>query len=1053
MAFNIEKWKEELTDSFSGWRARMSAAGVKSAYYFIAASAFLPIAQAFQNGQLEPLLFVPVASGIGANLLANIVQHWRDEATAAVQLQEAVKSDPELQPRLDSLLQQLDAISLAEKSLSQADRAWFAETLQKELAQLKSGISYTATLAGSGAIAQGIGAKAVGAGGILVEGSVKGDVIASGGTKIIQPDPRELEKEKNTIARQKYLQKLRRHCQALPLAALGGEESLNDISLDDVYIDLNTTLKTGKDGIEKLRRNRKISDLNLAEQALTAAMEIGSERPDREELVPVTLLDVAEIYSRIVILGNPGAGKSTFVKKLLAWQAAAILGECAHPVGCSADLIPILVILRDLSPRLRHLNLDALPAEQKTRRLAEVVYEQIKEDLRHLNAVEFWPVLEIAFDQGQVLLVFDGLDEVPQGLRQLVRQAVGALIQLHDPRHIIITSRLRSYTGSALFDKFQPFTIAPFEQEQIEKFGRAWYAAQHEIRTEQAEKRAKDLAQAATTPSLMEIASNPMMLTSIAIIHQKDIGLPNERVKLYHLVVDVLIRRWQKYKTGEDGLSPSPELVGFLKDDLHLRATLERLAYEAHRAGLAEKEAADLPRSLALTLLEQADYLGTAGLASEFLDYVDQRAGLLVGRGGDLERPTTYSFPHRTFQEYLAGCYLVGWRERGREVYKHAGEGDFWSLAALLGAEELFYNRRAQDSLLDLAYYLCPPKAHSSEQALRALLWSGEMACLFGKELIERDTGSPDGGQEYLIRLLPRLLGILESSLRPIERAEAGRVLAKLGDPRLDVLTCEQMTFCHVPAGDFLMGDKKEKTPMHQEYWMGKTPVTNAQFAQFVAARGYQNPDYWAEAIKEKYWSKDGFKGRYDNTPRTAPGDHGEPFNLPNHPVVGVTWYEARAFTRWLSEQLALGRVEGWSANQEEFSLREKIEAGGLRVDLPTEAEWEKAARGTDGRKYPWGENADPNRANYGEIGIGATSAVGCFPGGESPYGILDASGNVWQWTSSLYDKSSYALRGGSFLSSEDDVRCAFRYWDFPVNRLVSFGFRVMVSPLLLSHL
>ena len=109
-----------------------------------------------------------------------------------------------------------------------------------------------------------------------------------------------------------------------------------------------------------------------------------------------------------------------------------------------------------------------------------------------------------------------------------------------------------------------------------------------------------------------------------------------------------------------------------------------------------------------LTLLEGQEYLGDLNLADEFLDYVDQRAGLLVGKGGELDHPTSYSFPHRTIQEYLAGCYLIVKREPVREYYRHAAEGDFWSLAALMGAEEIFYNRRNTKTLLDLAYDLCP---------------------------------------------------------------------------------------------------------------------------------------------------------------------------------------------------------------------------------------------------------------------------------------------------------------------------------------------------------
>ena len=364
-------------------------------------------------------------------------------------------------------------------------------------------------------------------------------------------------------------------------------------------------------------------------------------------------------------------------------------------------------------PRLNTLDLKNLPADRAQATLAAIVRDQVLEDLARLEAADCAGSLRDALTDGRCLLVLDGLDEVPQALRKLVRLTVAAVIGQYAPQRLIVTCRVRSYVGDAVLTGFREHTLAPFDDERIKRFVQAWYNAQKRwgrLDAGQAQERTADLTSAALAPDLRELATNPMMLTTMAIIHQKEIGLPRERVRLYNLAVDVLLRRWQKRKTGEQAMAPSPALGDFLKDDLRLRATLERLAYDAHSRGLRQGEAAELTRGRALELLEEPAYLASAGLADEFLDYVDQRAGLLVGRGGDLGRPTTYAFPHRTFQEYLAGCYLVGGRDASamaRAYFSHADQAD-WRLAALLGAEELYYNRRGQYSLLDLAYRLCP---------------------------------------------------------------------------------------------------------------------------------------------------------------------------------------------------------------------------------------------------------------------------------------------------------------------------------------------------------
>ncbi|MCL4831423.1 MAG: SUMF1/EgtB/PvdO family nonheme iron enzyme [Caldilineaceae bacterium] len=197
-----------------------------------------------------------------------------------------------------------------------------------------------------------------------------------------------------------------------------------------------------------------------------------------------------------------------------------------------------------------------------------------------------------------------------------------------------------------------------------------------------------------------------------------------------------------------------------------------------------------------------------------------------------------------------------------------------------------------------------------------------------------------------------------------------------------------------IPAGEFLYGDSKEKRRL-DEFLIAKTPVTNEQYSAFVDATQHTPPQHWEG-------------GRI-------------PKGKEQHPVVNVSWDDATAFCRW---------------------------AG---VRLPSEQEWEKAARGTDGRTYPWGEEApDGKRCNFGKgYDIKNLAAVGQYPAGASSYGLLDMAGNVWEWCADWYDseRKGRVLRGGSFSYNATNVRCADRYGLYPGYRNVIIGFRVVLPP------
>lgn len=198
-----------------------------------------------------------------------------------------------------------------------------------------------------------------------------------------------------------------------------------------------------------------------------------------------------------------------------------------------------------------------------------------------------------------------------------------------------------------------------------------------------------------------------------------------------------------------------------------------------------------------------------------------------------------------------------------------------------------------------------------------------------------------------------------------------------------------------------------------------------------------------------------------------APGSPDCLKGVANHPVANVSWHEALAYGRWLTGQLR-------ASDETPEPLATLLRTGGdsrrpWQVTLPSEAEWERAARGVDGRIYPWGNDPDSNRANYFDTGIGLTSAVGCFSAGTSPYGVEELSGNVWEWTRSLWgkdfgypyrpsvsrenldapDDARRVVRGGSFNFYRRNVRAAFRDRNAPDDRSSDLGFRVVVSPFL----
>jgi len=284
--------------------------------------------------------------------------------------------------------------------------------------------------------------------------------------------------------------------------------------------------------------------------------------------------------------------------------------------------------------------------------------------------------------------------------------------------------------------------------------------------------------------------------------------------------------------------------------------------------------------------------------------------------------------------------------------------------------------------------------------------------------------------------------------LSTARQRRAVAALSKMACPEasaaLDRWTPQGMVL--IPAGPFIMGsiERDNERPVHQvwldAFWMARYPVTNAEYAEFIAAGGYKSREYWTEA---------GWKWREGET---EPREWDEHKSKRGHPVRHLTWYESVAYARWRGAM------------------------------LPSEAQWEKAARGglqipnpqspisstrlvdnpNPERRYPWGNDFDKNKCNTDESGIRDTTPVGRYsPQGDSPYGVADMAGNVWEWTRSVCEvyphdpengrdhiKSGVGrvLRGGSWYRNQWYARCTLRYGVYPDARYHYLGFRVAVS-------
>jgi len=223
------------------------------------------------------------------------------------------------------------------------------------------------------------------------------------------------------------------------------------------------------------------------------------------------------------------------------------------------------------------------------------------------------------------------------------------------------------------------------------------------------------------------------------------------------------------------------------------------------------------------------------------------------------------------------------------------------------------------------------------------------------------------------------------------------------------------MRMCAIAAGEFWLGSDPPEGQDNEHprrrvstgaYEIGEAPVTNSEFVPFVRGGLY---------LDRSVWSEEGFRWKEANgivAPRFWEHSAWNDYLGSDQPVVGVSWYEAEAFARW---------------------------AGGR---LPTETEWERAARGDDGRRFPWGDEWVPAYAAH-RGGARRTLAVRSIPQNRSPHGLYDCAGNVWEWCADTFAPGLRSARGGSWNAHPPQLRCAARNAWPPDARFSNLGFRL----------
>jgi formylglycine-generating enzyme required for sulfatase activity len=831
-------------------------------------------------------------------------------------------------------------------------------------------------------------------------------------------------------------------------------------------------------------------------QALASGAPRADESPQPGIDLPMEKVLLGGSEKAHLLLAGAGSGKST-VCRYIACKLAAVILE--SEIITAETPIPIYVSLRKM-----------ISKEESTE---QTVAAAALDSLGYVpNAADAKNALANRMTSAYLLL--DGLDELAgrgddASSTDDITMHIKYLLRSYPRARFLLTCRDHDYRADNRLHlpDIRHLSLSLFTPEQVQAAVRRWHKAamdlgrQSDCDLSDWEQRAERLIQTlALDRDVAELARVPLLLNIMQVVFGQDERLPRSVGRLCERAVRFLTIERPRDRIAASVARGEPLETAVLLDgamDLYVLPVLEALAFELHsRSEVSQK---------AFTNIQDLERIVSTVLRTESLEGYRRRgylihptmSHLLDGNGvlAEVERDC-FGFTHNVFRDVLAGNYLGS--QPSDAVIEHVSDTRwhaplrYWAglhsgsrdgMAAVLGMAEELLEKYAEDDF-DISY----------------AVMGAEM---LGEALADPPKNAPTAQASRLRRAFgPTLIdGLSTQRLTLALRVRIGDVIGRLGDSRLisgqpgldDIVKWT----VDLPAARRRIGRDTPHRVLASKYteatcWPSRDmtigafrlcryPVTNQDFQQFINAGGYSKDSYWQteearnwrdqnevfvqalEAIiKEtalKHFNTEISAGRMTEGNLTDISDrilrrrvplywHDPRFNRPNQPVVGINWWEARAYCNWL-ESLLQAALEHSDKS--------------IKVDLPTEFEWERAARDGDDRPYPWGSGDPGNFGLFSQVagGIGRSIAVGSFPWATWPGGPLDLAGNVWEWTlshPSPYDAShddvrdvvggieDRIVRGSSWLSREQESsQATFRSFDPPCNVYEDLGFRVAI--------